>query len=187
MKNQELPDKALSRASKVSIGKTGISRKAPLHTIVATSVAVCLIDLKTSSCALRLVKLSRTGNRQDAMLQADAALEDVLTQLCPAENFSEVDKQQQRIRAKLFGGADLKPTEKDFQDGANSIRFVRSWLKTRRIPVVAENLGGMRRREIVLLPGDGVVYCRSQELDDEFLSQERAQIFAGTTRKIELF
>ena len=185
----EFLKQALTQATEVALGTTGISKSKPLHTLVGASVAVCLFDTRLYSCAVRLVMLPTLAqsNRQDASLQADAALEDVLTQLCPAENFSAADKIQKRIRAKIFGGADLKPTEHGFLNGAKSVNFVRNWLKTRHIPVVAENIGGLRLREILLLPRQGVVYCRAQELDDDFLEAERSGLSAKASNHIELF
>lgn len=188
---KELPKKALAHATEVSLGTTAVSREEPLHSFVGASVAVCLIDKKTSSCALRQVMLPSLthGHRQDAMLQADAALEDVFTQLCPAGQFSEADAEQKRIQAKIFGGADLNASGLCFSDGVQSVNFVRSWLKTRRISVVAESLGGKQRREIVLIPKKGIVYCRTLELDDDFLNKERSQLAAEkeVANKIELF
>ena len=188
---KELPKKALSHATEVSLGTTAVSQNKPLHTYVGASVAVCLFDTKTSSCALRQVMLPSlaNGHRLDATLQADAALEDVFTQLCPAGNFSASEALQKRIQAKIFGGADLKATGLCYSDGEKSVTFVRSWLNRRRIPVVAESLGGKQRREIVLLPDKGVVYCRTLALDDDFLNEERSRLSVEkeVANKIELF
>ena len=188
---KELPKKALTHATEVSLGTTAISQKAPLHTFVGASVAVCLIDTKYSSCGLRQVMLPSLahGHRHDAMMKADAALEDVFTQLCPAGEFSATDAEQKRIQAKIFGGADLNASGLCFSDGVQSVNFVRSWLKTRRIPIVAENIGGMQRREIVILPTKGIVYCRTLELDEDFLNEERSRLSEEkqVLNKIELF
>ncbi len=188
---KELPKQALSHAIEVSLGATAISQNDPLHTSVGASVAVCLIDTKKLSCGLRQVMLPSLarGHRHDAMLQADAALEDVFTQLCPVGKLSSTDIEQKRIHAKIFGGADLKASGLSFSDGVQSVNFVRSWLKARRIPIVAESIGGIRRREIVLLPHNGIVYCRTQVLDDDFLNAERSQLSAvkEEQNKIELF
>ena len=188
---KELPQQALSRATEVSLGSTAVSQDDPLHTFVGASVAVCLIDTKTSLCALRQVILPSLvhGHRHDAMLQADAAMEDVFTQLCPAGNYSASDTVKKRIKAKIFGGADLKASGLHYSDGEKSVAFVRSWLNRRRVPVVAESIGGMQRREIVLLPHSGIVYCRKLNLDNEFLDDEFSQLSAEkeVPNKIELF
>jgi chemotaxis protein CheD len=187
----ELPEKSLSLATEVSLGTTIVSKTSPLHTCVGASIAVCLFDTKTLTCGLRQVMLPTLthGHRHDATLNADAALEDVFTQLCPAGEFSSFDANQKRILAKIFGGADLNATGLSYSDGVQSAKFVRSWLQGRRVPVVAESIGGNKLREIILLPKNGVVYCRTLFLEDNFLNEERSQLFAEKVEpnKIELF
>ena len=73
----EFLKQALTQATEVALGTTGISKSKPLHTLVGASVAVCLFDTRLYSCAVRLVMLPTLAqsNRQDASLQADAALD----------------------------------------------------------------------------------------------------------------
>jgi hypothetical protein len=120
--------------------------------------------------------------------KAITTIEDVFTQLCPAGKFSAADAGQKRIQAKIFGGADLKASGLFYSDGEKSVAFVRSWLNRRHIPVVAENVGGTQRREIVLLPPKGVVYCRTLALDDNFLYEEISKLSSvkEEPNKIEL-
>lgn len=188
---KKLPDKAVSQAIEVPLGGTCVSRKEALYTVVGASVAVCLIDAETAWCSLRQVMLPSLarGHRQDAMLQADAALEDAVTRLFANAGIDAAAAIGKRVRAKLFGGSDLKATGISYSDGEQSTSFVRSWLSTRHIPVAGESLGGHSRREIVLLPGNGVVYCRKLPLDDVFLDAERSGL-APERRdesRIELF
>jgi chemotaxis protein CheD len=173
--DKKLPNGTVSHALEVPLGGTCVSRKDALYTVVGASVAVCLIDTETAWCSLRQVMLPSLarGHRQDAMLQADAALEDALTRLYESAGIDAEKFSGKRIKAKLFGGSDLKATGISYSDGEQSTSFVRSWLSTRHIAVAAESLGGRCRREIVLLPGNGVVYCRKLELDDAFLDSER--------------
>lgn len=186
-----LRDKSLAQAREVPLGQTDLSQDTPLHTFVGASVAVCLIDLKTAWCALRQVLLPSTarGHRQDAMLIADAALEDIFTRFCAMAVIDSGDTGRKRIQAKLFGGADLKSSELSYSDGVQSNNFVRSWLNARRVSIVADSLGGLRRRELVLSPGKGIVYCRTLPIDDNFLTDERAKLSAAgkSANEIELF
>lgn len=189
--NKKLPENTVSQAIEVPLGSTWVSRKEAMYTVVGASVAVCLIDAETAWCSLRQVMLPSLarGHRQDAMLQADAALEDAVTQLFASAGIDAGKVSGKRVSAKLFGGSDLKATGISYSDGEQSTGFVRSWLTTRHIPVVAESLGGHSRREIVLLPGNGVVYCRKLALDDVFLDAERSGL-APERRdesRIELF
>ena len=189
--NKRLPNDAVKQAMEVPLGGTSVSRKEALFTTVGASVAVCLIDTQTPWCSLRQVMLPSLtrGHRQDAMLQADAALEDAVTQLFANAGIEAAVANNRRVQAKLFGGSDLKATGISYSDGAQSTSFVRSWLSTRHIPVTAESLGGHCRREIVLLPGNGIVYCRRLALDDAFLDAERNGLAAERKdeSRIELF
>jgi chemotaxis protein CheD len=187
----KLPQGALASAEEVPLGQTSLSRDTPLHTVVGASIAVCLIDAVSAWCGLRQVMLPSLalGHRHDSMLQADAALEDIFNRLCAAANTNPSDAAHKRMRAKIFGGADLGASGLCFSDGAQSIGFVQSWLSSRHIAVAAESLGGKQRREIVLLPNRGSVYCRALPLDNAFLSEERSLLTAShqETSKVELF
>lgn len=189
--DKRLPNSTVSQALEVPLGGTCVSRKDALYTAVGASVAVCLIDTETAWCSLRQVMLPALsrGHRQDAMMQADAALEDAVTQLFASASIDAGAVAARRVKAKLFGGSDLKATGISYSDGEQSTSFVRSWLSTRHIAVAAESLGGRCRREIVLLPGNGIVYCRRLVLDDAFLDAERNGLAAEKKdeSRIELF
>lgn len=189
--DQALPSATLANAREVPLGQSDVSQDIPLHTFVGASVTVCLFDRQTSWCGLRQVMFPSEahGHRQDSMLMADAALEDIFTRMCAAAGINTSDTGQRRIQAKIFGGADMKATGLSFSDGALTSSFVRSWLNTRQISIAAECLGGVLRREIVLLPGRGVVYCRSLQIDSDFLCEERSMLSnAGKpANRIELF
>lgn len=189
--NKRLPDDTVSKAIEVPLGGTCVSRKEALYCVVGASVAVCLVDTESAWCSLRQVMLPSLarGHRQDAMMQADAAIEDAVTQLFAHAGIDAGPHATRRVKAKLFGGSDLKATGISYSDGEQSTSFVRSWLSTRHIAVTAESLGGHQRREIVLLPGNGVVYCRKLEMNDGFLDAERSGLLADRKdeSRIELF
>jgi hypothetical protein len=92
---------------------------------------------------------------------------------------------------RFLGGAELGVSGLSFSNGAQTISFVRSWLGTRHVSITAESLGGKERREIILVPDKGGVYCRKLILDDAFLSQERVLLSSSNNetggKKVELF
>lgn len=182
----------LDQAVEVPLGTTRVSSTEPLFTTVGASVAVCLLDTAGSASALRQVMLPPVarGHRQDAMMSADAAMEDVLTNFLACAGLEPGSPPGGRVCAKLFGGATLPANSFSYSDGQQTAAFVHSWLSTRRIPVAAESLGGNARRELVLLPERGVVYCRRLPLDEAFLAEERDGLSTDnhtTANKIELF
>lgn len=189
--NRQQADRALTQAREVPLGYADLSQDTPLHTCVGASVAICMIDQRTSWCALRQVMMppSARGHRQDAMLKADAALEEIFAQLCAVAEIDPGDPGHKRIEAKIFGGAEFKSAGQSYSDGAQSVSFVRAWLNTRHIPIAAESLLGIRRRQIVVVPRERIIYCRTHPIDEDFLSEERSKLSAvgELANKIELF
>ena len=170
-----LPPHLFEQSREVVLGMPDISDQQPLRTIVGASVAVCLIVEGAHWCAVRQILLPSLahGHRHDAMLQADAYLEDLFNQLRIAANIQGDGLAYRKIKAKIFGGADFGAGGLCFSDGAQSLAFVRSWLHTRNVQILAESVGGTSRRELILQPSKGVVYCRQTVLDSQFLGQER--------------
>lgn len=78
---------------------------------------------------------------------------------------------RQHLRAKLFGGARMFAGGADI--GAGNIAFVRSYLETERIPVVAEDLGGQRGRKVMYATATGRVRIRLLGSDDALRSSEQ--------------
>lgn len=188
------PDEAWASARPLLYGELALATDTPLSTIVGASIAVCLVNSIQQRIGLRQIMLPSLarGHRHDAMLAADALLEELFNQVNAPVSHSdhgETDGVSNEIRAKLFGGADLGANELCFSDGAQSLTFVRTWLNARHIPVVAESVGGPYRREIVAIPPSGAVYCRQLPVDEEFLNEERSKMVGsrGVTHKAELF
>ncbi len=190
--DQQLPQQARERAREVDLGTTAVSKEDPLYTSVGASVAVCLIDRKTAWCGLRQVMMpsfSPGQDRRDALLRADASLEDLFNQLCAVVKLNPADVGKGYFQAKLFGGSHSNAKGLHYSNGGTSVTFARTWLKNRHIAIVAESLGGLHRREIVLLPKKGVVYCRMLILEEDFISEEMARLSGESqdANKIELF
>lgn len=179
-------ESALAMARFAPLGVSSLSCDDPLRTVTGASVTVCLFDSISLWSGLRQVLMPATDHhgRQDAMLRADAALEDLFCSLCGAAGINQGDRSERaRIKAKIFGGAEVTP------DGLLSVAFSRSWLGTRQVPVAAESVGGSCQRELIVVPERSSVYCRSLSFDEAFLSEELAALTASAppANKIELF
>lgn len=171
----------------VPLGGSEVTCTQPLYTVVGASVAVCLLDAGNGYVGLCQVILpSQFGHhRDDAMLQADSALEAINNRISDAVR---ANGGTPRLQAKLFGGADIRRDEFSFSDGKQTAIFTRNWLRTRHIPIVSESLGGTKRREIILLPTEQV-YCKQISLSSEFLDRELDTLLKAETplNKVELF
>jgi chemotaxis receptor (MCP) glutamine deamidase CheD len=172
----------------VSLGGIEVSSSHPLYSVIGASIAACLIDMPSGLVGLCHVMLpAKFGqHRDDAMLKADCALEALNNRMLEAIQAAGT---RPHIRAKLFGGAELKKEGFSFSDGQQSSIFSRNWLRTRSIPILSESIGGQRRRELVLLPGTGTVFCKQVSMSSEFLAQERDGLLSTSAplNKVELF
>jgi len=70
--------------------------------------------------------------------------------------------QRERLRIKVFGGADL-PGGSGL--GARNIRFIRSYLELEGIPVAATDLGGSVPRQVLFFPRTGRVLVKKMAND----------------------
>ncbi len=62
------------------------------------------------------------------------------------------------LEVKLFGGSKIINSMTDVGD--SNIRFVRNYLKTEELRVVAEDLGGINPRKVMYFPGSGKVMVK---------------------------
>lgn len=173
----------------VIFGAVETSSTQPLYSVVGASIAVCLFNLSSGLVGMCHVMLpAKFGHhRDDAMLKADSSLDALYNRLWDKDG--EQGGGTPHMRAKLFGGAELEQDDLSFSDGKQSTIFTRNWLRTRSIPILCESIGGPKRREIVLLPGTGQVFCKQVSMPSEFLQLERADMFAAAAplNKVELF
>lgn len=173
----------------VARGDVDVSAQVALYSVVGASVAVCLMDANSGWVGMCHVMLpAQFGRRRDdAMLKADSILETLNNSLCEAIRSSG---NQPAIKSKIFGAVESPDqNELGFSDGKQSLIFSRTWLRTRNIPILAEAVGGNKRREIVLVPGSGRVFCKQVSLSSDFLDKEREGLLveAPPLNKVELF
>lgn len=69
--------------------------------------------------------------------------------------------QRRHLRAKVFGGATIIASQSNMPGvGELNARFVREFLANEKIPLVAEDLGGIHGRVIYFMPEDFSVMVR---------------------------
>ena len=66
---------------------------------------------------------------------------------------------RERLRAKIFGGADLMNSNTS-TIGKNNIRFIKSFLGMEGIPIVSSDLGGKVARKVFFFPSTGKVMVK---------------------------
>lgn len=91
-----------------------------------------------------------------------------------------------RLRAHLYGGANLNSGLGQARIGSRNAEFARSFLASERIGIVREDLGGSQARRVDFRPARGQVRCRSVEstLVSETRPSVRPKLASGD---VELF
>ena len=79
---------------------------------------------------------------------------------------------RQNLELKIFGGASLRSGADDA--GARSVRFVRDYVRTQGLSVVADDLGGQRARKVTYQPSTGRAWLKrlSSLPNDTLLERE---------------
>jgi two-component system chemotaxis response regulator CheB len=116
-------------------------------TILGSCVAVALYEPTKRIAALNHYLLPRPGDSSMAgsLRYASVSLPQML------ENMLEVGACFERIQAKVYGGARvLDNVGLGESIGKHNIDFALNWLKERKIPILANDLGGTVGRKIVL-------------------------------------
>jgi len=104
----------------------------------------------------------------------------------------KLGSQRSRLELKLFGGGNVMSMDVN-NVGDNNIQFVRQFVKTEGIPVVAEDLGEAFPRKVNYFPKTGKVMVRrlrslqNQAVVDQEKSYERTFVKKQVPGEIELF
>lgn len=158
-----------------------------ITTTLGSCVAVCLFDPEVRIGGMNHFLLPDA--RSDSVLIASrygaAAMERLINRLMA------VTGRRDRLRAKVFGGANVTPAKNDI--GARNVEFVNDYLATEGIPAVGWDVGGEMPRAVRFQPVTGRAVRRligavdSQRIargEARFLARLRAAEIDGD---IELF
>jgi chemotaxis protein CheD len=118
-----------------------------LATVLGSCVAACMRDPEASVGGMNHFLLPGDGGAHDGERYGAYLMELLINGLL------KKGAQRERIEAKLFGGARMLEGLSDI--GSQNAAFARNFLKDEGIRVIAENLGGVRRRRIEFFPISG--------------------------------
>lgn len=127
------------RRNRVSlyIGEVAASREpAVLDTLLGSCVAVCLYDPAIRAGGMNHILLPRCRVGDKNPRCGIHAMELLINELM------KIGADRRKLLAKAFGGANVLEGIKSLPIGEENARFVREFLATERIPLVAERLGG---------------------------------------------
>ena len=148
-----------------------LNKPGEITTVLGSCVAVCLFDPKTGVGGMNHFMLpSQAVDAGTSARYGIHAMELVIT------NIMKQGGDRHRLKAKAFGGANLLQLQ--FRNelsgiGQQNVDFVREFLKTEEIPLVAEKLGGQHALRIFFYPHDGRVVVRTHRSTEEIAKKER--------------
>jgi chemotaxis protein CheD len=157
------------------------ARDMMLVTVLGSCVAACIRDRRRNIAGMNHFMLPETG--QDA---ADIvglptrygvyAMEMLINQLIKA------GAQRNQLEAKIFGGANVLRGFTLTNIGAGNARFVREFLATEGIPVVAEDLLDVYPRKVYFFARTGKVFLKKLKSVNNNTIVEREQRYSEQLR-----
>lgn len=159
-----------------------------ISTLLGSCVAACIYDPLRAIGGMNHFLLPDSGHGIDAPLSASNrygvfAMESLINALL-ARGASKA-----RLKVKLFGGGRILTQLSDV--GRRNIEFVRRFVDTERLPIVAEDLGGDRARRVLMHPETGRVQVkRLPALGARDVGLQEARYLRGIDRprgSVELF
>ena len=159
-------------------------------TVLGSCVSACIRDRQSGIGGMNHFMLPDGGDADGpvsaSMRYGAAAMEILINQLLKA------GAQRNRLEAKVFGGGRVLSGMDALNVGERNAGFVREFLRTEKIAIVAEDLNDVHPRKLAYFPRSGralvkklqVADHRLQEVEREYSSQISRKPVAG---EVELF
>jgi chemotaxis protein CheD len=154
-------------------GESYVTKKDEIiSTLLGSCVAACLYDSVNQVIGMNHFLLAQQHSAHTSVLLASEsgrygihAMELLINQML------KQGAQRINLKAKVFGGGDMLKLSNKFRGGlsigAINCEFIKTFLKTEHIPLVASDLGGLVGRNIFFLASDFSVYVKTIENTEE--------------------
>ncbi len=154
-------------------GESYVTKKDEIiSTLLGSCVAACLYDPVNRVIGMNHFLLAQQHSAHNAALLGSEggrygihAMELLINQML------KQGAQRIHLKAKAFGGGDVLQLGNESRGGksigAVNCEFIKTFLRTERIPLVASGLGGHIGRNIFFVAHDFSVYVKSIEHDEE--------------------
>lgn len=154
-----------------------------LTTLLGSCVSACLFDPVNRVIGMNHFLLANRRYAKDMpVLDSEVGRYGINAMEVLINEMLKQGAKRQNLNSKVFGGGDVlkhyrgqsKGGDNSFFVGEVNSRFVREYLKTEKIPVIASHLGGDHGRVIYFKSDDYSVYMRriSHDLDDKVANEE---------------
>ncbi|SDD23556.1 chemoreceptor glutamine deamidase CheD [Paraburkholderia lycopersici] len=154
-----------------------------LMTVLGSCVAACIQDRAAGIGGMNHFMLPDDGAdsshalaaTSDSMRYGAYAMEVLINELIKAGG------RRERFEAKVFGGAAVLAGMTTMNIGDRNAAFVRRYLATENIRIVAEDLQGSHPRKVAFLPRTGQVMVKKLRLSQDASVAERERQLAAQT------
>jgi chemotaxis protein CheD len=165
-----------------------------ITTVLGSCISACIRDPVLRLGGMNHFMLPEDNSGRDSMISAPVvlstrygsyAMESLINQLLKLGGLRE------RLEIKIFGGGRVLAAMTDI--GARNIDFVKSYLDTERLQVVAQDVGGDQPRKVVYFPAEGKARVRKLRPIENRGISDREKIYLDSLRAkdaggdIELF
>jgi chemotaxis protein CheD len=119
-------------------------------TILGSCVAACVRDTRTGVGGMNHFMLPESPDGAD---EGTDAMERLVNAV-----LAHGSGERARLELKLVGGSRLRPDAADV--GLRAVQFVRQFAAAAKLPIVAEDVGGVLGRDVIYWPGTGQLQIR---------------------------
>ncbi len=177
--NRYWDNRMQSIAAKILPGEYYVTNSSEfVTTVLGSCVSACIRDCATGVGGMNHFLLPLNKGESWSVTEI-ASLANRYGNYAMEHMINDILKQggrKQNLEVKLFGGSKIIESMTDI--GNSNIRFVRNYLKTEALKVVAEDLGGINPRKVRYFPQTGrVLVKRIRDLhNDTIIKRESAYI-----------
>ncbi|MGZ8172314.1 MULTISPECIES: chemotaxis protein CheD [Methylobacter] len=154
-------------------GESYVTKKDEIiSTLLGSCVAACLYDPVNRVIGMNHFLLAQQHSaRNAALLGSEGGRYGIHAMELLINQMLKQGAQRIHIKAKAFGGGDVLKLGNELRGGqsigAVNCEFIKTFLRTEHIPLVASSLGGHIGRNIFFLANDFSVYVKSIEHAEE--------------------
>ncbi len=162
----------------------------PISTLLGSCVSACIRDTVTGAGGLNHFLLPEKSEAPDADQSSRYgvhAMEVLINDLL------KIGAQKENLEAKVFGGANVIQTSSMETVGAQNSEFVKEYLRSEGIPVLAEDLGGSKARRVYFFPADGrvsvlrIVSLGNDDIKEKEIEMRKRALAKHSNGGVELF
>ncbi len=157
-------------SSSIIVGEVHASGSpSSVRTVLGSCIAVCLFDPKTRIGGMNhfMLPSGSQNARANCTSYGMYAMDSLINELMAR------GADRGRLVAKVFGGASVLPNMTNQDVGLKNIEFIKSYLETEKIPVVAKMVGGCRGMQVCFETHTGKARVRLLDPQDSVRAEKK--------------